>query len=226
MGLINAWSYSRLSVYRKCPRQFKYKFVDKLQEPESEAMARGNAIHLALQLFIEKKAKSIPKEMKASLGAKYSDLLVLRNAGAKCELEWAVDKDWQPVSWFAREAWLRAKLDAFVVLNGGTTLDLTDHKSGKIYTEPHAEQLEIYAAVGYAFHPEVEEIIARMLYIDQGQSVPSVFTDLEKTIPKLRKKWSRIAAPLFKDKAFKATPGRECNSCHFSSRRGGPCDKG
>lgn len=225
-NLITAWSYSRLSVYRKCPRQFKYKFIDKLAEPKSDAMERGNELHLTLQRFIEGRTKAIPAAMKKTLGTAYAHLALLRKMKAKCELEWAVDKDWKPVSWFDKQTWFRAKLDAFYVDQTLNILDLTDHKSGKIYSDQHAEQLELYAAVGYAFHPEVTEIVARMLYIDQGSSVPSVFTDLPKTIPILRKKWARIAAPIFKDKTFKAVPSRECNWCPFSSRRGGPCDKG
>ena len=50
---IPAWSYSSLSTYEQCPRKYKYIYVDKNREPESEAIRYGNELHKAAELHIK-----------------------------------------------------------------------------------------------------------------------------------------------------------------------------
>lgn len=248
---ITAWSYSRLADYRKCPRRFKYKHIEKRKEPEGPALARGNAMHDALQRYIENRIKVLPKKLTLPPGKDgkkappdatrfevskpvKSVLDELRKhqkskpIDVLCELQYAVDSKWRPVDWFDRTAWLRAKLDVRQRLGGVSQppiVRVLDHKSGKVYPDAHAEQLEIYAAIVLPHEPSVAEIIAGMLYIDQPDA-PTFATFKAADVPKLQKKWTKLAAPIFKDKTFKAKPSSECNWCPFSGRRGGPCDKG
>lgn len=40
-----SFSWSKMSLYNTCPRQFKYKYVDELEEDEPESMARRDGIN-------------------------------------------------------------------------------------------------------------------------------------------------------------------------------------
>lgn len=225
MNSVTAWSYSRLSQYRKCPRQFRYAVIEKRPQPKSPAMERGTAIHEHLQKYIERKKRKLPIELNATLGPELLQVVDrFRKSRAECELELAVDRHWKPVSWFDRDAWLRVKFDVRDTSSGRR---LVDWKTGKVYAEEHAEQLELYALVEWSHTPDAPEILAEDIYVDLGiPPVSSLFTDPKKTVPRLRRKWEKLAAPVFKDQTFKAKPGRECTWCPFSGRRGGPCDKG
>lgn len=228
-----AWSYSRLSQYRKCPRQFFFAIVEKRPIPKAPAMERGTAVHDGIQRYIEGKAKALPKlppnqkgeafSMTAPVVALYKRLRTLK---AQCELEYAVDEKWRPSSWFDPTTWLRAKLDARLWVPKDKVSEVYDHKTGKERAEEHAEQLEIYAAVEWQHQPLAEEVRASMVYADGGGITTAVFTDRETTLKRLMKKWAKEAKPMLTDRKFKATPGSECKWCPFSSRRGGPCDKG
>ncbi len=44
-------SYSQIELYRRCPKQYQYRYILKLPEPESSALAFGSSVHLALELF-------------------------------------------------------------------------------------------------------------------------------------------------------------------------------
>lgn len=231
---ITAWSYSRLAVYRKCPRQFKYKFVDKLPEPKSPAMQRGTDVHLMLQNYVEGKTKKFPVMPPKADGTGGGPVSAeirklydrLRKAKANCELEYATDSKWAPTSWFDRGTWTRAKLDVELHLPKEEAAEVIDTKTGKEDAGPHGEQLEIYAVIEWAHRPLLREVRAAMAYVDIGKVTWAVFTDPEKTVPRLRKKWETMARPVLKDRTYKATPSGECRWCPFSGRRGGPCDKG
>ena len=50
-----AWSYSRYGVYKACPRQWMYKFIERRPTTQGPAAARGEAIHKHAELFVAKK---------------------------------------------------------------------------------------------------------------------------------------------------------------------------
>ena len=41
INTVNAWSYSALTLFESCARQFKFRKIDKLYEVKAPAMARG-----------------------------------------------------------------------------------------------------------------------------------------------------------------------------------------
>lgn len=225
---VKSWSYSRVSDYRTCAARFNFKHNLKLPEPQSPAMLRGGAVDEGVTNYLLGKAKALPPEKKFGLvyGDLKADLARLKKAGARAQLEYAVTRNWEPCDWRDwNTCWLRAKID--VALLNGSSIEIIDNKTGRMYPEKHAEQLEIYAVVAYAHEPAVTEIQASMYYLDSGmRSAPAVFTDLKKTIPRLRKKWEKIVKPLFTDTKWKAAPGSHCSWCPYSGRKGGPCKAG
>ena len=214
-----------MSVFRACPAQFKYKFIDKLPEPKSPAMQRGNDLHKDLDAYLKKDKKTVPAVLKATIHPLVLEEYKLYRASKTMasELQLAVTNEWTRTGWFDKDVWLRVVLD--VVRVDGKVLIMGDHKTGQIRPDQHAEQLEIYGAIGPAFWPGMSEIRGEMYYVDQN-AAPAVHVYKPKDVPRLRKKWSALAAPMFKAKTFKAVPGQACRYCAFSGRRGGLCDKG
>lgn len=47
------WSYSRLSTFERCERQFFHKYVEKRPTPPSAPMITGKIVHLALELTLK-----------------------------------------------------------------------------------------------------------------------------------------------------------------------------
>lgn len=229
---VKSWSYSRYGDYQTCPARFRYKHIAKLPEPSSPALARGGAADEAVTKYLDGSKRTLPKETSVDPPMRYGELAGrlagLRKLKPETQLELATDNKWIVTGWRDWDrTWLRAKLDVMVKLDGGRVLHIVDNKTGRMYPEKHAEQIEIYACVAYAYSPSAEEIRAEMFYLDHGMSSsPAIFNDLPKTIARLRKKWEKLSAPMFRDTKFKEQPGQHCRWCPYSGAKGGPCKKG
>ena len=126
-----AWSYSRLNNYETCPKKFFHSSVRKdVVEGESEAMRYGKMVHKALELRVGKK-KPMP------LNLRYLEKYAAQLANAKgeklTEMQLAIDKNFEPCSWFAKETWCRAILDLAIVK--GSHAIVFDYKTGKISSD-------------------------------------------------------------------------------------------
>ena len=60
---MNVFSYSRLERYAKCPKSFYYKYVLEMEEPISEPMALGKAVHAAIERFLKAQWANEKKDM-------------------------------------------------------------------------------------------------------------------------------------------------------------------
>jgi len=217
---ITAWSFSRLQDYRKCPQFAKYKHVDKLKEPGNKAMDRGSMIGKAAEDFILGRIKVCIPELKEF----EAEFLELRKRKASVEEQWAFDKDWGEVDWFAPDAWLRVKTDIYSFNLKANTLLVVDNKTGKI-REEHLEQLKLYALGGFLKFPTVEFVDVRLWYLDHGVEVPAepkVYSRAE--LPALKAYWLKETKPMLADVRFSPKPSSNCRYCFFSKAKNGPCE--
>lgn len=223
---ISAWSYSRWTTYDPevggCPRKARYKFCDRLPEPEGPALVRGREIHDLAEAYVRGTipADPMPEALElfdeefAALRANADDVLT--------EDQWAFTKDLQPCEWFGgRQTWLRIKVDVTEMLDGGR-LRVIDHKTGKHRVGTYGYQLELYALGGFHWFEGVEEIETEMWFLDHGKIENKSFTAAD--APKLEKLWRARAAPMLTDRVFATNPGSGCRWCGFSSKRGGVCE--
>lgn len=213
------WGFSKLQTYQDCPQQFKFRYIDKLRETESEALKRGSRIHDALQHYLNGWKDTLPQDI--DLGFWKMRLLELRDRKPQTEAAWGVDKNWTPLdNWLHPNTWIRAKSDVFKV--NGLKLELIDFKTGK-YREPSPQQIELYAIIGHCFFPQVTQVEAAFWFLDQPEP-PLIYKYAPSTLLKLRKVYANKAAPIYKDKTFRPTPGSYCKFCPFSRQRGGKCE--
>jgi RecB family exonuclease len=219
-----AWSYSRLQVYRECPKKFKYKFLDKLVEPGSPAMDRGNEIHTMLERYVDTAPKKKPPQIKGFEGLR-GGLEKLRVSEPLTELELAFTKSWERTSWMAGNTWVRVKVDVTYNISKGARAAL-DYKSGKIKPEEHTEQLELYALSIMLTETGFKTLTTGIWYVDH-ETAPRYLANYQAPfgphITRLKNYWNRQVAELQKDKRFAPKPSYRCRWCHFSKWNGGPC---
>lgn len=241
---ISAWSYSRFSEYAKCPALAKYKVIDKLKEPGSPAMDKGNRTHAIAAAFTTQivpkkdkdnyqfhsdlvavaKAKKIPAEL-----ANYEDhFFKIRKAHALVEENWAFDKNWERTDWFAKDAWCRIKVDCHYLtakkLRGGlqeTTVEIEDYKTGK-WSDTHELQRSLYALGALLIYPDAVLVRASHIYLD-NPGKPEVSTFGPGNLEKLKAEWEKRTKAMLNDKTFAPKPGPHCRWCHFRKANAGPC---
>lgn len=157
------WSFSRLNLWRTCPRWFGEVHVRKtVVEPPSEATDFGSRVHEHIANRITSVAPW-PDEC-----AKFADTvdLLVETIGASgeryVEHKLALDTERKPCDWMADKVWVRSVLDLLYV--HGDRAIVLDWKTGKRPAEP-SDQLKLFALVVFAAFPEVETVSTAFIWL-------------------------------------------------------------
>lgn len=210
------WGWSKLDTYRKCKAEFAYQYIKKLPKPGNDAMARGNTMHEDIEAYM----RGWISELKGPAAEWQRRFDELKTMPFTAEQALGLNKQWQVLpDWFHADTWLRAKMDA-KVKTSPTSLSVIDWKSGK-YRVPSDDQIELYAIVGSAIHPEVEEVTAEFWFIDQDDIYSRLYKRDE--LMKLRTKFEKEASHIYSTQLWIEEPSRSCKYCDFSVSKGGPC---
>jgi len=230
---ITSWSFSRYAVYRECPLKAKLKFIDKLEEPGNEAMARGNRIHKAAEQFIKGELKTLPPELNkvASILRYLKGRYKKITSGMVVEDTWAFTKTWTKTVWNDWAAcWVRIKVDVAHRREGKEkVLIITDWKTGKFREEKndeYVEQLELYALAALQLYPDLDYVEPQLCYTDQGMFWPKDGDPIRFThqdLPVLQKLWEKRVKSMLNDTTFTPKPNNNCRYCHYRKSNGGPC---
>ncbi len=154
-----SWSFSAKADYDTCGGMYACKrFFCTAVDQQSEAMRDGNIKHKALELNI-KDQKPLPANLAFAL--KYCD--AFRKIGGKLEAEREItfDRGLKPVSWFAKDAWGRCKID--VLVRKGDTAVIVDWKSGK--QKDDVEQVKLNAAFLAKLDPSINRFIGKYVWL-------------------------------------------------------------
>lgn len=146
------WSYSTLTSFETCPRRYYLTKISKqVKEPQGEALIYGNEVHKALE-------KDLKGEQ--ALPTKFASFAPLVNAikalpGKRLvEQSFGLDVNLRPVSFFAKDCWVRGKIDLLVV--GTTTAAAIDWKTGKMKSD--LDQMKLFAAAALQDHPYLQSV--------------------------------------------------------------------
>lgn len=230
---ITSWSFSRYITYVQCPLKAKLKFIDKLKEPGSPAMDRGDAIHKMAEAYIKGTLAKLPPEL-SNFRIEFSMLrkqYKKKINGMVVEDTWAFTKAWDETQWNDWiGCWVRIKLD-LAHHETPEAMVITDWKTGKFReedTQDYEEQLELYALAALLLHEHVTEVYPRLGYTDQGffwPDVPKKFTRAD--IEPLKKLWAKRTKKMLTDTTFAPKPNSKCKWCHFrkanAAAGGGQC---
>lgn len=219
---VKAWSYSAWSLYMQCPLRYKLAKIDKVPTAGSDAMKRGNDIHVGIAGFLKGTSATLPQEALAN--PVITDLIqqIFTFPNKEIEQQWGYTATWAPTGWFAKDTWFRSVLDVGVMYDD-LTFEITDWKSGR-RQNTSAEQMETQAiAVMKRFKP-VTHITTRLAFIDEAGSNPFEFDEFPATkMQSLTDKWEKKVQPMFTDTVFAPRPNDKCRFCDFSKSKGGQC---
>lgn len=223
---IKSWSFTRWNDWYRCPAYAKYKHLDKLPEPKSDAMLRGQKIAQGSEDYLLKRTTRLIPELRTF---KDHYKFYREQPSLVAEENWGFDKDWNPVPW---DDWnncvLRVKIDIGYQFLEDNSFNVRDGKSGKFNEHKNEEyllQLDLYAAAGIARYPAVSEVSTQLLYTDLGitypEEEPKIYT--AKQALAAQKQWDKRVKPMFADRTFAPRPGKYCGWCPYSKAKGGPC---
>jgi hypothetical protein len=212
-------SYSKYTTWDKCPRKFKYRYIDKLEEPKGGAMSRGTEIHNSVEDFLLGKADMLHPDIHSYYGQFFT---ALRDAGALTEEKIAVDRNWRAIDWDSTEAYVRSVLDIRMPMRDDGEVQVFELKTGKIYPE-HYDQRELYAVKVKAMLPDAKMIKVTGIYLDLKQNSPTYlhpeyYQDLKIEL------WDNKFRTILRDETFIPNPSYGCRYCHFRKDNGGPCE--
>jgi len=150
------WTYSHLDAFETCPRKFYHlRVLRDVVEPPSEHIKWGNTVHKAFENYISF-GTPLPDEMK-NFGGIANSIKALPGA-KKCELKLAIDRAFQPVSWW--DAWSRGISD--LVIEQPNKVLMLDYKTGK---RKPSEQLQLYALYAFAHYPQAKEVETAFVWL-------------------------------------------------------------
>lgn len=227
-----AFSYSRWATWSKCPASYKYKHIDKIPEPASEALAKGRKVHDVIAKFVAGASDEMPGALKrfTVMGQALHDLPKEAKA---VEYQMAFDSTLRPVTWFGKNAAWRFVWD-FAKIDDPRKIDAVDWKTGRKYAS-YDDQQQLFALPAFWLKKDLEVFEGHWLYLDNGDEDHKTFTREQVLGPSgdpaknegLNGVWQNNAATMAADRAFVATPSDDaCKFCSFSWRKNGPCKEG
>lgn len=159
-----AWSYSALNAFETCPRQFQeLRLLKRWPQEETEALRFGKLVHSYLEERF-KKGKELPVFLNHLEPIVHK--LETSKGPVQAEYKLTLNAEFQPVDWFAKDAWVRAVGDVIKV-HENRAFQL-DWKTGK-YREGD-DQLKIQSAVVFATYPHVTETTVFYAWVKDKQS--------------------------------------------------------
>lgn len=230
-----SWSFSRYMDWSTCPRKFKLKHLDKINEPPNAAMARGIEVHNMAEAYVKGTLAKLPPEL-----ASFKDEFVKLRAMYKSkklpmivEDNWAFDVNWDETQWNNwAQCWVRIKLDCAHYAERNV-MYVTDYKTGKMSDFKNAEymmQMELYALAALLMS-SVEDVTIkpRLLYTDSGQTYPPTGQEVSYTradLPELMKTWNKRVKPMMTATHFPPRANSTCKWCWYGQTKkteaGGP----
>lgn len=173
-----AWSHSALNDYENCPHKYMRTKVakDVQQDFSGPALEWGNEVHEAMEHYLRSGAM-MPANTRQY--QKYADkVLALRDVGhmrMEVEEEICLNAAWEPVSWFSKQAFFRAKADvALYNENGGFAVNV-DWKTNKKYYGTNGQDQRNAAAI-MLWNPRVQVVETWFQYVGIDKLVTRRYT--------------------------------------------------
>ena len=158
-----AWSYSSLNNYETCPRKYYLtRVAKKIIEPQGEAAKYGDDVHKALELSV---VNQQPLPDKYSTWQPIASKVMSAKGKRSAELKLAINKSFQPVSWFDKTAWCRGIVD--IVVENNVKAWAGDWKTGK--RKPESTQLMLFAGLLFHHKPYLEHVTTSFIWLKDSK---------------------------------------------------------
>lgn len=237
-------SPSRAGDFKTCPQLFKFRAIDRLEEPPSVYQARGTTAHLALQrLFDDPDVERTPERLYDLFREAWTEIRGEEEfeglfQDTEEERDWGLESMELLANYFSiedptafdpedRELDMLEDLDGMVIRGILDRIDrdtdgrlvITDYKTGKAPPERYALSaffaLKIYALLIRNKLGETPKEV-RLLYLNGPTlyRLPIDDRQLDAMDGQLRALWGAIERAMATGR-FPARPGRLCNWCSY-----------
>jgi hypothetical protein len=221
-----AVSFSRNSLYKKCPASYEWQYVlgHKEEFNPGPAALRGTRIHDSIEQGFLMQSKEpfdpeIPEKVSLWLQEPLQDSIT-----GKCqafpEMQFCLNAEWESVEFDAEDGYIRGFMDNVFVYEN--RVHVHEYKTGRKYDE-HAHQKQLYAMVCLLLYPDISEVTVEGIYIDSKEREATIYSRSHLTSMKYT--WKREIDRMFIP-MYPARPGIQCRWCPKSSNKGGTCQLG
>jgi PD-(D/E)XK nuclease superfamily len=193
-------SYTLLNTWAICPHQAARRFIIKDIPYETDAKRNtGYETHEAI-------ANHIRGRFRLPENYRQYEPLVAPLVGTKPECKLAITGQCQPISFFAKDAWLRGVIDAHVIKEDKAII--FDWKTGKEWEDPF--ELEIFGLLLKSHNIQLKKVTGYYVWLrDNKLGEEHDVSDFAGTWGKVIKFHDEIEAGDFEKK----TPGPLCKWC-------------
>ncbi len=184
------WSYSKLSCWNACHKQYFYRYIAGIRGDTSPAAQRGIELHSLCEEFVNGKCeesvflRNLVKARVAIMGSTIVPFIIAIRQTAEedpgsvmTELKVKVNSQYLPYGDPTSTChWHYGTVIYDVLIEDSDGAEIIDYKTGKIYDEPHYIQAALYANTYYRMsHPNVMPLVT-FVYLDLGVTKSYEFT--------------------------------------------------
>lgn len=202
------WSYSRYSMYAKCPAQYEWFYKLKMPRETSRALERGLDIHAKAENFVNGKIKGMPKELEKFAPEFKALKREFKKKHGYCEPDISTNKDGSPAKMKTTDYFIG--FADFFHKPPKNVCTVIDYKTGRQYPE-HKSQGHAYSTFLLLQHEDIDEIFVEFWYLDSGEVTEFHFK--RENLPDMLALWERRINKMYVDKTFKPTPHKFCKWC-------------
>lgn len=196
-----AWSFSALTRYENCPKQYwEINHQKNFKDEDSSFSTDGKAVHDALYKRVLKGTPlPLPMRNLEDMASRFAEA----DGEKHGEMKLALNRQMQPVDYFAKDVWVRVVIDLLIV--SGTTAVVIDWKTGKVKED--YTQMGLCAAVLARWMPEIDLFKTVLVWTAHKKLSPKNYTTSKlqevwnDLLPRVNKIEESIATTTFPAKA-------------------------
>ena len=166
-------SYSSIKLFENCPlRYYRQRIKKDVKDEGGEASMYGERIHTFLENRL--KGAGLPIEVEQYEPLCQSVERLAKQGELFIEHELVLNDNLTPTGWWDADAWLRSKLDVFVIV--GADAVVMDWKTGKRKADNF--QMELFAAQVFKHYPQVQRVKTSLVWLKTMEMDTEQFTRL------------------------------------------------
>jgi len=166
-------SYSSIKLFENCPlRYYRQRIKKDVKDEGGEASMYGERIHTFLENRL--KGAGLPVEVEQYEPLCQSVERLAKQGELFIEHELVLNDNLTPTGWWDADAWLRSKLDVFVIV--GADAVVMDWKTGKRKADNF--QMELFAAQVFKHYPQVQRVKTSLVWLKTMEMDTEQFTRL------------------------------------------------
>jgi hypothetical protein len=202
-------SYSSIKLFENCPlRYYRQRIKKDVKDEGGEASMYGERIHTFLENRL--KGAGLPVEVEQYEPLCQSVERLAKRGELFIEHELVLNDNLTPTGWWDADAWLRSKLDVFVIV--GHDAVVMDWKTGKRKADNF--QMELFAAQVFKHYPEVQRVKTSLVWLKTMEMDTELFTrlDMNAVWAEVMKRIQRIQ-DAYERSNWPARPSGLCRYC-------------